>query len=123
MSCPSCEGTGRISGLGFIACELRAMHIEHPDEHRAEVIAEGSKCQTCGGTGNAPADRPESPGFTCDGCGATAVGEFWPHTNEWHKPPAWFQRSDEDGVQLACSRECIGRIAEATGKTKVVMPW
>ena len=58
--------------------------------------------------------------FKCDGCGATAPG-FWAN-GEVYKPMAWFQRSDEDGVQIACSRRCIQDIADKTGKTSVVLP-
>lgn len=58
--------------------------------------------------------------YTCDGCGKrepadTANGRHW-------KPSHWFQRSDGDGVQDACSRECIEKISKATGKTGVVLP-
>jgi hypothetical protein len=58
--------------------------------------------------------------FTCDGCGTTAPGVFL--DGRWFKPSLWFERSDEDGPQDACSRECIARIAEKTGKTSVVLP-
>jgi hypothetical protein len=40
----------------------------------------------------------------------------------WHKPRSWYERTDEDGTQTACSRECIEKIAEKTGKTAVVLP-
>lgn len=58
--------------------------------------------------------------YVCDGCGerrpAVAVG------HQWVKPASWYERSDEDGIQTACSRECIKRIAEQSGKTAVVLP-
>jgi len=38
------------------------------------------------------------------------------------KPRDWYERSDDDGVQTACSRECIDAIAEKTGKTRVILP-
>jgi hypothetical protein len=38
------------------------------------------------------------------------------------KPRDWFSRSDDDGTQVACSRECIDKIAEKTGKTRVILP-
>ncbi len=56
----------------------------------------------------------------CDGCGKEA-----PMSNngrEWFKPRDWFERSDGDGIQTACSRECIEKVAEKTGKTAVVLP-
>ena len=58
--------------------------------------------------------------FVCDGCGKQAPGFYAGF--QWHKPPKWYERSDKDGAQLACSRECIEKVAEKTGKTKVVMP-
>ena len=58
--------------------------------------------------------------FICDGCGKRCPGTF--SNGQWHKPALWYQRSDEDGPQLACSRECIETIAEKTGKTSVVLP-
>ena len=56
----------------------------------------------------------------CDGCGAVAKAKQW--KDDWSKPYDWFQRSDEDGIQLACSRFCIGTVAEKSGKTGVVWP-
>ena len=57
----------------------------------------------------------------CDGCGKRP-----PMTNDklgqWHKPNDWYERTDEDGTQTACCRECINRIAENTGKTALVLP-
>ena len=41
---------------------------------------------------------------------------------QWLKPPLWYQRSDADGIQLACSRDCIEVTAYRTGKTSVVLP-
>lgn len=61
--------------------------------------------------------------YVCDGCGKRAPGVFYPNgTPGWHKPNSWFSRQDKDGVQDACSRECIDRIAEQTGKTGLVLP-
>ena len=59
--------------------------------------------------------------ITCDGCGKRAP--MVPGTDHnWHKPHSWFQRSDEEGIQDACSRECIEKVAANTGKTSVVLP-
>ncbi len=56
----------------------------------------------------------------CDGCGkpekARQAGD------EWMKPYDWYQRSDEDGIQIACSRYCIGVVAEKSGKMGAVWP-
>jgi hypothetical protein len=64
--------------------------------------------------------------FICDGCGKRQSGVVYPMGDSgWHKPGAWFQRQDADGardIQDACSRACIERIAEKSGKTGVVLP-
>ncbi len=61
--------------------------------------------------------------FECQGCGKRAPGEFFAHgDHNWHKPRSWFERSDDDGAQTACSRACIDSIASKTGKTSVVLP-
>ena len=57
----------------------------------------------------------------CDGCGKRAPGVSGRDGN-WHKPSNWYERSDKDGIQTACSRECIDKIAKASGKTGVVLP-
>jgi len=61
--------------------------------------------------------------FICDGCGKRASAIAVKATGRWVKPDEWFERSDEDGIQTACSRACIKTIAEKTGKTKVVGPF
>ena len=58
--------------------------------------------------------------YICDGCGKRMKASN--NRRDWFKPFSWFQRSDEDGIQDACSRECIDKIARATGKTSVVLP-
>lgn len=57
----------------------------------------------------------------CDGCGKRTIMDFGQDGN-WHKPRYWYERSDKDGIQTACSRECIDKIAEKTGKTGIVLP-
>jgi len=52
----------------------------------------------------------------CDGCGKRAPMEAGA-LGTWHKPRDWYERSDADGIQTACSRECIEKIAKASGKT------
>lgn len=57
----------------------------------------------------------------CDGCGKRKP--MWSNRQgEWIKPGSWYERTDEDGTQTACCRECIEKIAEKTGKTKCVLP-
>jgi hypothetical protein len=56
----------------------------------------------------------------CDGCGKRQRMPYG--MGAYVKPHDWYQRSDDDGIQVACSRRCIDRIAEKTGKTSVVLP-
>lgn len=58
----------------------------------------------------------------CDGCGKR---EPMIHGNDglFHKPSKWFSRSDDDGIQIACSRECIDKVAKETGKSRSILPW
>lgn len=57
----------------------------------------------------------------CDGCGKRAP-MVATQSGNWIKPYTWFERSDKDGIQTACSRECIDKIARKTGKTGAVLP-
>lgn len=60
--------------------------------------------------------------FICDGCGKRAPG--WANRmGDWLKPDKWFTRTDDEGTQVACSRECIDIIAAKTGKTRVILPF
>jgi len=62
----------------------------------------------------------------CDGCGKEQPAAC--HHGNWFKPHDWFERTplNDDGTQertiTACSRKCIGVIAERTGSTAVVLP-
>lgn len=56
----------------------------------------------------------------CDGCGKRAP--MYCNGQAWFKPSAWYERTDKDGTQTACCRECIATIAEKSGKTDVVLP-
>lgn len=58
--------------------------------------------------------------FICDGCGKREQGIS--SGANWFKPHDWFQRSDKDGIQTACSRNCIEKISKKTGKTGLVLP-
>ena len=64
----------------------------------------------------------DRPTVTCDGCGTEAPARLDQH-GYIDKPSYWYERQDEDGRQLACSRACITTIANRTGKTSMVMPW
>lgn len=57
----------------------------------------------------------------CDGCGATAPAQIGAGGGIF-KPHSWFSRYDADGLQLACSRRCIEKVATTTNKTSVVLP-
>jgi hypothetical protein len=65
---------------------------------------------------------PHQCEFTCQGCGKKASGVYYNSGHGWAKPPSWFERSDDDGVQTACSRECIDVVSKKSGKTGVVFP-
>lgn len=58
--------------------------------------------------------------YTCDGCGKEEPAIEMPHG--FFKPHDWYQRKDEDGQQVACSRSCIEKIAAKSGKTGLVAP-
>ena len=58
--------------------------------------------------------------FVCDGCGKREQASIV--NGEYHKPWDWFGRRDKDGPQVACSRECINKVAAETGKTGLVLP-
>ncbi len=58
--------------------------------------------------------------YICDGCGKRESAEKG--ERGYIKPWNWFQRSDKDGIQVACSRRCIENVAEKSGKTRVVFP-
>ncbi len=59
--------------------------------------------------------------FICDGCGKRSPG--WANRmGSWFKPNSWYERTDDDGTQTACSRKCIAKVAEQTDKTSVVLP-
>lgn len=59
--------------------------------------------------------------FRCDGCGRTEPG-YANRGGSWFTPSHWYQRTDDDGTQIACSRACIELIATQSSKTGVVVP-
>lgn len=58
--------------------------------------------------------------FICDGCGKRETADH--NGRNFLKPRDWYQRSDKDGIQVACSRECVEKVAEKSGKTGIVLP-
>ena len=56
----------------------------------------------------------------CDGCGKEQP--MIAVNGRWVKPRDWYERSDEEGTQTACSRKCVDKIAEKSGKTSVILP-
>lgn len=52
--------------------------------------------------------------IVCDVCGKQEPGACYPNGSGWHKPRAWFERTDADSGRTftACSRECIDRGVE-----------
>lgn len=59
--------------------------------------------------------------WVCDGCGKRAQG-FVNRLGQAFHPHDWYQRTDDDGTQVACSRACIETVAAKSGKTRVVLP-
>ena len=69
--------------------------------------------------------------YTCDGCGRTQQG-IW-NGHKWDRPLVdsgkrgggnfWWERQDEDGIQHACSHECIDKTDQKSGKRNWVFPW
>lgn len=56
--------------------------------------------------------------FICDACNRREKGSRF-----GGKPRDWYEREDIDiGVQHACSRDCIAKIAKQTGVTGLVVP-
>lgn len=60
--------------------------------------------------------------FICDGCGKRAPGNVIAWGNDIYKPDKWFQRSDKNETQHACSRECIEKIAIDKGTSRITVP-
>ena len=58
--------------------------------------------------------------YICDGCGKRE--KAIKNVHNWLLPYNWYERSDKDGIQTACSRECIERVATLSGKTSLVLP-
>ena len=59
--------------------------------------------------------------WICDGCGKREPGVAT-RMGRWIKPSHWFERSDNDGIQSACCKKCIDKIAATSGKTSLVLP-
>lgn len=59
--------------------------------------------------------------WKCDGCGLVRRGAM-SGDKRWVKPWEWFSRADAEGIQDACSRDCVDAIAAKTGKSRVVLP-
>ena len=59
--------------------------------------------------------------YVCDGCGKQEPADRSAR-GDAIKPRLWFGRMDKDGEQFACSRECVDKVAKATGKTDLVLP-
>jgi len=59
--------------------------------------------------------------FKCDGCGKKESARIQ-RSGTILRPANWFDRMDDKGYQIACSRECIIEVAKKTGRTSVVLP-
>ena len=60
--------------------------------------------------------------WICDGCGKEQPADVGHGGHAFVKPNAWFERSDKNGIQTACSRECVKKVAEKTKTTDVILP-
>lgn len=60
--------------------------------------------------------------WICDGCGKRAPADMSAPPRQFLKPRYWYERSGGDGIQTACSRECIDKVATQSGKTRMVLP-
>jgi hypothetical protein len=58
--------------------------------------------------------------YTCDGCGKVRPADLI--DGRYRKPGSWYQRSDKDGVQDACSTECAREVNRRTGKGAPIVP-
>ena len=63
--------------------------------------------------------------YICDGCGKRQKAAWYPtNPHNLFKPIEWFERGDDRlGIQHACSRECVKKVAEKTGSTDIVAPF
>lgn len=61
--------------------------------------------------------------WICDACGKREKATVYRGAHNFSKPNKWFERSDEKGIQTACSRECIDKLAETTGCSKAILPF
>lgn len=59
--------------------------------------------------------------WKCDGCGIVRSAAR-SSDGRWVKPWEWFSRADEEGIQDACSRDCVDEIAKKSSKTNVILP-
>ena len=63
--------------------------------------------------------------YVCGGCGRKERAGWWKQNinRGFVKPADWYERADESGIQIACSRRCIDTIAARTGKPASVFPF
>ena len=59
--------------------------------------------------------------FKCDGCGQLGEARIQ-RSGTILRPKDWFDRMDEKGYQIACSRECVASVAAATGRPAAILP-
>ncbi len=58
----------------------------------------------------------------CDNCGESAKAVHAKESSVYLKPRDWWERTDEDGTQLVCSRKCRAELSRKTGKSDVALP-
>ena len=59
--------------------------------------------------------------FKCDGCDKLGEARIQ-RSGTILRPKDWFERMDEKGYQIACSRECVASVAAATGRSAAILP-
>ena len=60
--------------------------------------------------------------WICDGCGKEEPAAISIEGYQFIKPHLWFERSDERGIQTACSVACIRKISKEPIKLELVLP-
>lgn len=117
---PVAPSTFYANDLAFADTEHRVFRYERRGRIGDETITLYRECasrqaRSLGHECSTPAEA------ICDGCGKRDPMVV-SGAGQWYKPEGWYQRTNKDGTQLCCSRECVDTVAERTGKTHCVLP-
>lgn len=94
--------------------ELAARHAELTDRYETERSERTGR--------PVPAIPPQDVLPTCGGCGRQPLPEEGRLDNRG-KPSLWYCKTIDGVTTYACSRTCIGKADESSGKRSMVMPW